>query len=260
MRSGAKVEVLGVLAGLVAAAAGLYWLWPTALPPEQAASEFVTSPRPSPHPPAGGRRGDRDETLGVSPAGIAVDEEINLAVPFAPQAPTGSWEQPYQDACEEAAIIMVDRYLRGQGLTLAEMDTEILRMVDWQNTRYGFYKDSNIVETVRLAEQFYPSLTAEAVYNITAGDIRERLAAGRAVLVLVDGRRLGNPYYTGEGPDKHALVIKGFTGNDFITNDPGTRRGADFVYSEAVLMNALIDYDGGTPGTGKKAMIVVTTR
>lgn len=186
--------------------------------------------------------------------------EINLAVPFAPQAPTANWEQPYQDACEEATIIMVERYLRGAPLSLPEMDAEILQMVAWQEEHYGFYKDSTIAETVRLAQEFYPHVSAESVYDVTAEVIRERLMAGRAVIVLVDGRRLNNPYYTGEGPDKHTLVIKGFTADKFITNDPGTRRGADFVYPAETVMAAMVDYDGGTPGTGKKAMIILTLR
>jgi hypothetical protein len=183
--------------------------------------------------------------------------EVNLAVPFSPQAPFADWEQPYQDACEEAALLMVERSLRGVSLTAAEADAEILRMVDFQRERFGFYKDSNIAETVRLAEAYFPQLSASAVYDITADDIRAQLVAGRPVVVLVDGRRLGNPFYTAPGPDKHALVVKGFLDDSFITNDPGTRRGADFVYAVDTMMAALVDYDGGAPGTGARAMIVI---
>ena len=37
----------------------------------------------------------------------------NLPVPFTSQAPAGVWTQPWQDACEEAAIVMVDHFYRG---------------------------------------------------------------------------------------------------------------------------------------------------
>jgi hypothetical protein len=131
-------------------------------------------------------------------------------------------------------------------------------MVAWQEENFGFYKDTNTEETARLAQEFFPHLSAKTVYDISPGDIRREVAAGRPVVVLVDGRILANPFYTAPGPDKHAIVIKGFTGNSFITHDPGTRRGADFVYSEATLMAALVDYDGGKPGTGKRAMIVIS--
>lgn len=155
---------------------------------------------------------------------------------------------------------MIERYLRGASLTLKEMDAEILRMVRLQEERYGFYRDSNAAETARLAEAFYPHLAARVVYDVTAEDIRSALASGSPVLVLVDGQRLGNPFYTPPGPLRHTLVIKGVKGNAFITNDPGTRRGADFVYPIDRVMGALVDYDGGGPGTGKRSMILLTPR
>lgn len=201
--------------------------------------------------PAGGSRAPT-----VAPPSRATG--INLAVPFAPQAPFGNWDQPYQDACEEATIIMIERYLRGRPLTPAEMDQEILRMVAFQESRYGFYRDSNAAETARLAEEYYPHLSARVIYDVTADDIRSALARGTPVLLLVDGRRLGNPFYTSPGPERHTLVIKGVKGDKFITHDPGTRRGADFVYPISTVMNAMVDYDGGTPGTGKRTMILLT--
>jgi hypothetical protein len=155
---------------------------------------------------------------------------------------------------------MIERYLRQAPLTLQEMDAEILRMVRLQEERYGFYRDSNTAETARVAEAFYPYLSARVVYDITAEDIRAALAAGSPALVLVDGQRLGNPFYQAPGPPRHTLVIKGVRGNSFITNDPGTRRGKDFVYPIERVMGALVDYDGGTQGTGKRSMILFTQR
>lgn len=201
---------------------------------------------------------DQTPTTIDTASNTAPQEGINLAVPFAPQAPHANWDQPYQDACEEASIIMIERYLRGVSLSLDEMDAAILDMVEFQNKNYGFFKDSNIAETARLVEDYWPHLSARTVYDITAADIRSELAQGNPVAVLVDGRKLGSPYYTQPGPDKHALVIKGMKDNKFITNDPGTRRGQDFVYSTDTVMNAIVDYDGETKGSGQPAMIVIT--
>ncbi len=214
------------------------------LPSPKPVTEFTSPARPSGEAPSPRLRGG----------------EINLDVPFAPQAPLANWEQPYQDACEEATVIMVERYLRGAALSLQQMDAEILKMVDFQMKHYGFFKDSNVAETVRMAEAFYENIKAEAVYDVTEKDIRAALVAGRPVVVLVNGRALRNPYYTAPGPERHTLVIKGVTGSKFITNDPGTKRGADFVYDISVVMNAMEDYDGNTPGTGKKAMIWLTLK
>ena len=44
------------------------------------------------------------------------------------------------------------------------------------------------------------------------------------------------------------LVIKGFTSDGkFITNDPGTRNGADYLYTESTLMSAIHDWTGAAP-------------
>lgn len=214
------------------------------LPTPQSAQEFSSKPERTPTTPEA--------------SDIGLEEGINLAVPFAPQAPHANWDQPYQDACEEASIIMIERYLRGVSLSLDQMDAAILDMVEFQNKNYGFFKDSNIAETARLVEDYWPHLSARTVYDITAADIMSELTQGNPVAVLVDGRKLSNPYYTQPGPDKHALVIKGMKDNKFITNDPGTRRGQDFVYSTDTVMNAIVDYDGDTPGSGQRAMIVIT--
>ena len=222
------------------------------LPPARPAAEFAPAAGET---AAGETPGVFLSTPGVKEAAV---HGVNIAVPFTPQAPFADWEQPYQDACEEAALLMAQRSLLGETLSAEEARAEILQMVDWQQKKFGFYKDSTIAETVRLAEGYFPQVSAKPVYDITADDIRREVAAGRPVVVLLDGRLVGNPYYTAPGPDKHALVIKGFTGDSFITNDPGTKRGADFVYAADTLMSALIDYDGETPGTGTRAMIVLS--
>ena len=38
-------------------------------------------------------------------------KEINLDVPFTSQAPHLNWDQPYQDFCEEASVLMAVQYL-----------------------------------------------------------------------------------------------------------------------------------------------------
>lgn len=228
-----------------------------AVPGAQPAAQF-SIPTNAPPPPLPVKTSPTNSA--PSPSPLVVLNDINLAVPFAPQAPLANWDQPYQDACEEATVIMVERYLRGASLTLGEMDAEILRMVDFQNKNYGFYRDTNVAETVRLAQAFYPQLSARARYDVTAEHIRAELSQGHPVVVLVDGRRLGNPFYTAPGPERHTLVIKGVKGDKFITNDPGTKRGADYMYPIPTVMNALEDYHGNTPGTHKRAMIVITPK
>lgn len=210
----------------------------------------------------GGGEGRREEGIsndlvqGDSKAVGQGEEKILLAVPFVSQAPDGNWSQPYQDACEEAAVIMVEAFLSRRELSGGERDGAIVRMVEWQIQQYGSYKDTNSAETARLAKEYF-SLSSRVVYQITAEDVKQELRAGRPVIVLVDGRKLDNPYYTAPGPEKHAVVIKGIEADEFITNDPGTKRGEGYRYPVGKLMKAMVDYNGREAGTGGRAMVVI---
>ena len=82
------------------------------------------------------------------------------------------------------------------------------------------------------------------------------------VLVPTNGQALGNPYYRPPGPERHYLVIKGYDSRteEFITNDPGTKRGQDYRYKQDVLFKAIRDYSSGYHEPIKdirKVMIVV---
>src|SRR3990167_747254 len=41
-------------------------------------------------------------------------KEVNLDIPFTSQAPHLNWDQPYQDFCEEASILMAVQYVHGE--------------------------------------------------------------------------------------------------------------------------------------------------
>ncbi|MBI3495253.1 hypothetical protein HY065_01350 [Candidatus Berkelbacteria bacterium] len=67
-------------------------------------------------------------------------------VPFTPQAPTGNWDHLHVEACEEAAILMVSRYMSGErgGLMNAdEAEAEIQKIVAWENEHFGYFEDSH---------------------------------------------------------------------------------------------------------------------
>jgi hypothetical protein len=73
------------------------------------------------------------------------------------------------------------------------------------------------------------------------------LVLGQLLIVPTNGQLLHNPNYTAPGPERHNLVIRGYDSvtKEFITNDPGTRKGEDYRYPENVLFKALSDYPTG---------------
>lgn len=186
-----------------------------------------------------------------------VPARFNLAVPFSSQAPTADWAMPYQEACEEVSALMVAKYYAGTAggvLNATQTVADIQELVSWQNDFFGYYMDTTAAETVQILDLFF-GITGTVVTNPTVEMIQAEVAAGRPVIVPTSGRELPNPYFSGEGPLYHMLVIKGYTEGTFITNDPGTRNGADFVYRHADLMGAIGDWNGGDPANGAKVVI-----
>ena len=184
-------------------------------------------------------------------------QSINLPVPFTSQAPFENWKEPYKEACEEAVIIMVNYFYQGKELDKFVANSEIISLVNFEKDYFGFYEDSTAEETAQVAREYYGYNNVRVIYNITIEDIKREVALGHPVIVPTAGRLLGNIYFRQPGPYYHMLVVKGYTETEFITNDPGTKRGHDFHYSYEVLYNAIHDFDPLNIYQARKAMIVI---
>jgi hypothetical protein len=183
---------------------------------------------------------------------------VTIRVPFATQAPFANWDMPYQEACEEASLTLVNAYLDGSAMTPAIMDKAILDMVAWQESR-GMPADIDAAGMVKTATE-HLGKNATVRYDIAIEDIEAELAKGNPVILPLAGRDIGNPYYSGEGPWYHVLVVTGYDGKNFITNDVGTKRGEGYKYHKDVLYDAIHDWTGRKEEirSGRKAMVVVT--
>ena len=174
---------------------------------------------------------------------VDLPTQMTLEVPFTSQAPYGNWDLPYQEACEETAALIAHYFYEKKNFDAATADREILAVVDFQEEHYGFYKDTTAEETARFMRDLWGYKVR--VEEPTVGAIKQEIAAGRPVIIPAAGRKLGNPFFSGEGPLYHMLVITGYTDDGrFITNDPGTRRGEDYIYDEDVLLAAIHDWMG----------------
>jgi len=185
--------------------------------------------------------------------------EVNLAVPFTVQAPHQNWDLPYKEFCEEASMVMAASFVLGKDIPGADYaDVEMWKVKAFEEKRLGYYEDTTAEEVALILREYWRIPNVAVVYEPTVADIKKSLAEGRAVIMPAAGRMLGNPYFRQPGPLYHMLVIKGYTRDGrFITNDPGTRRGADFLYSPEVLLNAMHDWNGGNVTGGRKVMVVV---
>lgn len=165
---------------------------------------------------------------------------INLDILFISQAPYAVWDELHNHACEEASIIMVYYYLTGQELTLAIGEREIQNMVKWQIKNWGGHFDLNAEKIFELFRAYFDYKNIELVSEFAIDDIKKELADGNPIIIPAAGQLLKNPYFTPPGPEYHVLVIKGYDDekSEFIVNDPGTKRGADFRYDYQLLKTA----------------------
>jgi len=188
---------------------------------------------------------------------LSIPEEVNLEIPFISQAPFGDWSYPFNHTCEEAAVLMVHYYLEGKTvINPALARKELLDIVEYEKKNYGFHEDTSSEQTAQLIRDYY-HYKVKVYYDISLENIKEELAKGNPVIVPTAGRLLNNPYFTPPGPIYHMLVIKGYTPTEFITNDPGTRRGADYIYPYSILMKAIHDWNNEDIENGRSAMISV---
>ena len=185
---------------------------------------------------------------------IVLPESFELGIPFISQAPLGNWNSPFDHACEEAAVLMVHYYLQNESsINPTKAGEEIREIIEFEKQNYGFYEDTSTKETAQLIQDYY-DYKVRVDYDISLEDIKKELVQGHPVIIPTAGRMLNNPYFTPPGPIYHMLVIKGFNNTDFITNDPGTSRGADYSYSYETLEKAI--HDMGIE-SNQSAMIVI---
>lgn len=175
-------------------------------------------------------------------ASSVTPSSLLINVPFAPQAPFANWDALHEEACEEMALIMVKHYLDGTPLSLEDAESEVQAMIAWEREN-GYADDVNTTELAEIATAHY-GLRTRIMTDVTAASLRAELAQGNPVIIPAGGRLLKNPYFSGEGPFYHMLVVTGYDARGFITNDPGTKRGENYWYATDVLMNALHDWTG----------------
>lgn len=188
----------------------------------------------------------------------SIPSHVELELPFSSQSPFADWDDPrQQEGCEEMSLIMVHNYLKGTDLKNQKAFDELMTLSDWEE-EHDYPLDVDIDELARISEDYY-GYEASIIEDVTIDRIKYELAAGNPIIIPAAGRELGNPYFSGEGPWYHMLVITGYDKKNFITNDPGTKRGKGYKYRHDVLLNAIHDWTGVKEeiAQGRKVMLIL---
>lgn len=212
-------------------------------------------------------------TVTPTPAPLAtaatLPATVTLNVPFTVQAPYGKWDEIHEETCEEASLLMAAWYATGKtgGATngyknqipLATAEAELLSMNAWEEENFGSAHDTNAEQTARIAREKLGLKNVTVKTVVTEESIKQELVAGNVIIMPAAGRLLKNPNFKAPGPPYHMYLITGYTATHFIAHDPGTRKGEDYLYSFATVVNASHDWLGSkdTIMQGPQRMVVI---
>lgn len=219
----------------------------------------VTPPTPTTPEPTEPEPTEPTPTKPSQP-GTPLPTSVTLPIQFASQAPTGSWDYPYQEFCEEASSLMAAFYALGKSMpSRSGIDQELLRIQAWEEKTFGYYEDTTAAETAKLLREFYNLDNVTLLQNPSVTDLKTALSEKKAIVVPAAGRMLGSPYYRAPGPLYHMIVLKGYTADGyFISQDPGTNtKGENYKFKIETIMNAIHDWNDGDVDNGKKVVILV---
>lgn len=227
--------------------------------------EAVTVPVPeilekgsSSHTAASSTQAEALPTSSQAAALVSVRSQVNWAVPFTSQAPTGEWDELHGEACEEASVAMVIRYFQDDPFESVEEREATIQFLVKKNEELGFSIDDTAAEVEVLLKSVDPSLRTSLLKDPTVNELKEALSEGALIIVPAQGQFLKNPYFRQPGPRYHMLVLRGYTEDGYvITNDPGTKKGEAYVYPWERLMDAMHDWNGGDVENGQKVVLVV---
>lgn len=173
----------------------------------------------------------------------------DISVPFIVQAPFGQWKDArYQDACEEATVLMAISWAQGLPLDKDIANTKIAQISAWETEKYHEFRDFSARDTYeRIVLGYFQYQNAEYIPDISLKRLVQYLYEGKLVIAPMNGQALHNPYFTQPGPERHMVLIRGYdpAKKEFITNDPGVGPGEKYRYPEDVFYAAIRDYPTG---------------
>ncbi len=184
---------------------------------------------------------------------------VILQVPFSAQAPTNDWNR--NEDCEETSITMANAFLTGttqDKLPADAAQNAINNLKAWEQINLGYNANTGVDATTQMAQGAF-GLKITQIQNFTETDLKTALENNHPILLPINAKLLGSAQYANGGPTYHMIVLRGFKGDTFIVNDPGTDNGDGNEYPFSVLENASADWNNATKSidsTRKFALIV----
>jgi len=177
----------------------------------------------------------------ILPSGLPDKHLIETA--FIPQSPEKNWDQPWQDACEEAGILTLHYYYQNTSPDTSQMLKDYQKIFDYQESQ-GWGHDINTTQMLQTAKDVF-SYDGKILEDPTLEELKNYLSKDIPIIVPANGKTLyqENKHFKNGGPYYHNVVILGYddTLQKFIVHDVGTQFGAYYRYSYSLLMDSVHD-------------------
>lgn len=203
-------------------------------------------------------------TLLLPGAALAETTTVRLPVPFIWEIPDGLWVKPWNGACEEASIMMIDQFYRGrkrENVGRVESKALMAPLFTLEDKLFGSNADTNATRTLKIIED-YTNFDGEIKFNPTIEDITTELANGHPVISLHYGYDLNNPLHRFRrgGSSYHVMALTGFDDKKqiFYANDTELKGGLDYPYQYATIMASLHDFDHATHKANGEPVVIFT--
>lgn len=167
-----------------------------------------------------------------------------IAVPYISQAPDGNWSAPWNEACEEASITMVEVFYHGTEPASAEtIKTAIRSMVTWENQTFRKNDDTDAEETVQLIDHL-GTFQAMIHRQPTIQELKKELDENHPIIALLNMYDLYEEHP--QGDSYHVVVLTGYDDakKEFFLQDPARSEQKSYAYEKVV--HALHDYNPKT--------------
>lgn len=185
---------------------------------------------------------DPIQTQVAMPTNFPPSYQIKTA--FIPQAPEKNWDQPWQDTCEEAALLTLHYYYKHTVPNISQIKQAILDMLEFEQQQ-GWSHDINLTQMATISSQ-YLALHPQIIDNPTVDIIKSFISQDIPVIIPANGKTLylENRNFRQGGPYYHNLTILGYNDKtrQFTVHDVGTQHGSYFKYSYKVLMDSIHDF------------------
>lgn len=188
---------------------------------------------------------------------------IKLNVPYTSEIPTGSWVAPWNNACEEASIVMINSYYFGNSSMTKSTAIESMKpLFTIENKIFGSNADTDATRTARLINE-YTDFTATIKTNPTLEEIKKEIDNGNPVITFHYAKDLPNKNHRWRvgGSYYHVMALIGYDDEkkEFIFNDSGDPiTGGGYRYTYDAIMKSLHDFDHKLRKANGPARVIFT--